>query len=480
MSPGKLAGTNILVVEDDPLLHRQIVAHLQSSGADVVGVPNLQQAKGELESQRSFDVALLDVNLPDGLGTDLLTSGVFPQQTAVIVMTAHGGIDCAVAAMKNGAADYLRKPFDLAELPLVISRARESGRQARIKEHVRETNEDAEDSFFFGASLTALANQMDKIIAADERLGSLLPPILIEGETGTGKTTIARRLHDRGPRQTRPFIDINCSALPDHLLESELFGHERGAFTDARTARMGLFEAADGGTLFLDELPSLPLSAQAKLLTAIETKRIRRLGSNKTIEVDVRVITATNRDLKESVAQGEFREDLYHRLDLYRVSIPPLRERGEDIIKLAGLILARVCRRHRAAPRTISAQGQRQLLSYRWPGNVRELAHEIERAVVFEDAAVLDFARLAPDSAAPIAALPMADSNEWFNDQFVFPTDGFSLDAATNRLIHQALKQSRANVSAAARLLGVSRDFLRYRLAGKQTENMPPSESDKG
>lgn len=481
MSSEKLTGTTVLIVEDDPLLGRQISAHLQGSGAQVTVVGTLGEARAQLDSDRTFDVALLDINLPDGLGTTLLEIEGFCAQTAVIVMTAQGGVESAVAAMKRGAADYLHKPFELVELPLVIERARAARRQVRIEQH----RQDAEETgaFFFGAGLKAVANQIERIIAADERLGERLPPVLIEGETGTGKTTIARRLHDLGPRRARAFIDINCSALPDHLIESELFGHERGAFTDARTARMGLFEAADGGTLFLDELPSLPLSAQAKVLTAIETQRIRRLGSNKAVEVDVRVIAATNRDLKEAVAQGKFREDLYHRLDLYRVSIPPLCERGEDIIKLAELILTRVCQRHRAKPRTISAEGRRRLLSYRWPGNVRELAHEIERAIVFEDAPVLEFGRLTP-LPSPAADANLSSSsvtNDWFNEQFTFPAEGFSLEAAIDRMTQHALKQSGGNVSAAARLLGVTRDFLRYRLAKvAESESMRPDSDQNG
>jgi two-component system, NtrC family, response regulator AtoC len=290
-----------------------------------------------------------------------------------------------------------------------------------------------------------------------------LPPILIQGETGTGKTAIARWLHQRSLRAKSELVEVNCSALPETLAESELFGHEQGAFTDARKARMGLFEAADGGTLFLDEVPSLSAALQAKVLTAIEDRKIRRVGANKTLLVDARLIAATNRDLKALVAQGKFREDLYHRLDLYRISIPPLRERGEDIVKMAELFALRFCNKHRLKPKTISAAGRQRLCAHPWPGNVRELAHELERAVVFEDKAELNFDHLSPSDETP---RPEA-ATIWLNPAFQFPDTGFSLEEAIEKLLRKALEQADGNVSAASRLLGVPRDFIRYRLGQK-------------
>jgi DNA-binding NtrC family response regulator len=260
-------------------------------------------------------------------------------------------------------------------------------------------------------------------------------------------------------------VEVNCSALPETLAESELFGHERGAFTDARTTRLGLFEAAGGGTLFLDELPSLAPALQAKVLTAIEDHRIRRVGGNKPIAVDVRLIAAASRDLKELVAAGQFREDLYHRLDLFRLQLPALRERGADIVPLAEALLQRLCRRHRLAAREFSENGRKRLLAYPWPGNVRELAHELERAIVFEDAPVLEFAHLRGDG--PESPASVFKPGEWWNDEFEFPERGFSIEAAMLRIIHHAMKQAGGNMSAAARLLGVPRDYVRYRLEGK-------------
>jgi two-component system, NtrC family, response regulator AtoC len=460
-----LSGLSILVVEDEALLRRQIAAQLERLDADVTGVGTLQSAR-KVITELDFDFVLLDVNLPDGRGTDLLTEKAVAAATGVIVMTADGSVDRAVEAMKTGALDYLVKPFDPAELPLVIGRARRARQSARVEEHRRKDTGRSGDGFFFGEALAGLQAQLQKILGADQRMESGLPPVLILGETGTGKTTIARWLHHHGPRATQPLIEVNCSALPETLAESELFGHERGAFTDARTARMGLFEAADGGTLFLDELPSLSLPLQAKVLMAIEDHTVRRLGGNRTIPVDVRIIAATNRDLKEVVATGQFREDLYHRLDLYRIGIVPLRERGEDVIRLAEQLMARLCQRHRLPLKEITALGKKRLSGYRWPGNVRELAHELERAIVFEESDRLHFDHLV--AAAESLAGGPGEGPEWLREGFRFPDQGFSLEIAINRFIQLALQQSDQNVSAAARLLGVSRDYVRYRLANSK------------
>jgi DNA-binding NtrC family response regulator len=453
-----LTGLEILIVEDEPLLRKQLTAQLERLGMEVTGTGTLSGAR-QLASEMSFDFALLDVNLPDGRGTDLLKDNAFSPTTGVVVMTANGEVTGAVEAMRMGALDYLVKPFDPLELPLVMTRVRRSKQSSRAEEHRRDDGA----GFFFGSALADLEAQLQRILAADRRIQGHLPPVLIQGETGTGKTTIARWLHQQGPRADAQLVEVNCSALPETLAESELFGHERGAFTDARSARMGLFEAATGGTLFLDELPSLSLPLQAKVLTVIEDHRIRRVGGNKVILTDVRLIAATNRDLKQLTSQGAFREDLYHRLDLYRISLAPLRERGQDILQLAELLVARLCRRHRLPLKHISPSGSQRLLCYSWPGNVRELAHEIERAIVFEDRDELLFENLQ----TPIDPTKTLDSTGWLNPSFTFPQDGFSLEGAIGALLQRALKQTGNNVSAAARLLGVSRDYLRYRIREK-------------
>src|SRR3954467_3998041 len=338
-----LSGLSFLILEDEPLLRKQAGAFLERLGADVTAAENVGRARRLIEDL-SFDYALIDVNLPDGLGTDLLREKIFPPNTGVVVMTAEGGVTGAIEAMKLGAIDYLSKPFDLAELPLLIARARKAKSEQRIEEQKRTDTE--QNLFFFGSALASMQAQLEKILAADRRLQESLPPVLIEGETGVGKTTIARWIHHSGPRASQPLVEVNCSALPETLAESELFGHERGAFTDARTARMGLFEAANGGTLFLDELPSLSAALQSKVLTSIEDRKIRRVGGNKPIAVDARIIAATNRNLPQLIVEGNFSEDLYHRLYLYRIALAPLRAEGDDILKLAEMLLSNLTKRH--------------------------------------------------------------------------------------------------------------------------------------
>ncbi len=457
-----MTGLSVLIVEDDPLLRRQIAATLEKLEADVTNAPDLRAAR-QLAASLDFDFALLDLNLPDGLSLELLKERVFPASTGVILMTAHSNVTNAVEAMRMGALDYLVKPFNPAELPLVIDRARRARHSARREEHQREESGLAE--FYFGASLADAKSHLEKVLAADQRVRGTPSPVLIQGETGTGKTSIARWIHQHGPRAALPLVEVNCSALPETLAESELFGHERGAFTDARTARLGLFEAADGGTLFLDELPSLSPALQAKVLTVIEDHKVRRVGGNKAIAIDVRLIAAASQDLKQLVAARQFREDLYHRLDLFRLNLAPLRERGEDILRLAESLLQRVCRRHRLPLREVSPAGRERLLAYPWPGNVRELAHELERAVVFQEGESLDFQHLSVERDSVAKSPP--SKTDWFNEEFVFPAQGFSIEEAMLRVIRLAMKQTGGNMSAAARLLGVPRDYVRYRLEGK-------------
>lgn len=460
-----LAGLSVLVVDDEALLRRRLSAHLKALGAEVAEAECLETARSRLASS-VYDFALLDIHLPDGIGLDLLQNNTIPAETGTVVMTAQGGVEGAVDAMRLGALDYLVKPFDPALLPLVMNRARKLRQSSRVSEHEREAED--ESGFFFGSSLNELRERLDKIIAADNRLLTSLPPVLIAGETGSGKSTIARWLHRNGPRADQPMIEVNCSALPESLAESELFGSEKGAFTDAHAMRQGLFEAAHGGTLFLDEIPSLSPAIQAKVLTAIEDRSIRRIGGNRQIEVDVRVIAATNRNLHHAVESGEFREDLLHRLDLFRLVLPPLRERGGDLILLAERLLAQLCIRHRLPLRRITDQGKRRILAYRWPGNVRELAHELERSLVFDDDAMLDFARL-PAGDDHMNGVVM-DGRDWLNPSYDFSKEEFVMEDAINRLVQLVLKKSDGNASQAARMLGVTRDFIRYRLHGDRKE----------
>lgn len=454
MAESTLKALSILVVEDEAMLRKRLAAYLEKGGAEVTTASNLAEARNAL-STAGFDAALLDVNLPDGSGISLLRDGKFSGNTVVVVMTAEGGVGGAVEAMQLGAADYLVKPFEPEELPLRIERLRRDRRRRRADEFRERQDGPTAMPFVFGNSLEAVRAQLDKILAAERRMQGTPPPVLIEGETGSGKTSLARWVHANGPRADGPMIEVNCSALPESLAESELFGHERGAFTDAREARIGLFEAADGGTLFLDELPSLPVALQAKILTVLEDGLIRRVGASRTTRVDVRVVAATSVDLREQVAAGGFREDLLHRLNLFRVVIPPLRARGPDIVVLAKELLDRTCRRYGLPTRAIPKSGRDRLTVHPWPGNVRELAHEIERAVVFGDQDGMEFKSLDRAGGGVTIAFDLRNP---------IPAEGFVLDELILELIHKALEQTGGNVSAAARMLGVTRDFVRYRL----------------
>jgi DNA-binding NtrC family response regulator len=458
-----LSGRQILLLEDESLLRKSLAAFLEGHGMVVHEAACLEEAR-RLRSGESLDFALLDVNLPDGNGLDLIRDKGFSANTCVVIMTAEGGIRTAIEAMKLGAADYLGKPFEPEALPLLFARLQRERAQQRKEDFQRERQGSREHNLFTGQRLAAVQDQLDKILRADERLGTGLPPVLIEGETGTGKSTLARWIHERGPRSDKPLIEINCSTLPDTLAESELFGHERGAFTDARKERIGLFEAADGGTLFLDEIASLSPSVQAKILTAIEDRKIRRLGGNRAREVDVRLITASLHPLAQLVEQGDFREDLYHRLNLLRLSIPPLRAFPADLPDLVNHLLQSLALRYRLNEVRVSEAGMQRLQEAPWPGNIRELTHELERALIFSEEGPLDFAHL--DSLSENAPAP---SNSLLNPQWQLPSSGFQFEEAlkdlTRDVIQRALNEEKANISAAARRLGVPRDFIRYRLS---------------
>lgn len=465
MNANELKCLNLLVVEDEPLLRRQLAAHLEQFGADVTAADTVAATRQWLRNE-PFDFVLLDVNLPDGLGTDLLREKAFPSATTVIVMTANGGVASAVEAMRLGAADYLVKPFDPSELPLVIARAQRARNSARLDEQRRDDTAQAASLFFFGRALANVEVQLGKILQADTRMQTCLPPALIEGETGTGKTTIARWLHERGPRAARPFVEINCSALPETLAESELFGHERGAFTGAMNAKLGLMEMAEKGTLFLDEIGELPAGLQSKLLRALQEREIRRVGGTRQIPVDIRVVSATNRDLKAHLPEGRFREDLYYRINVVDIPLPPLRERKGDITLLAHFALKKFT--EKSSNRIVGFEPEvlTALEAYGWPGNVRELQNVIERACALADGERVTLADIPEHLRAPMPVSEIAVPSDLGARLTLKEAKERWVNQLESAYVAEVLKREGGNVSQAARKAGIDRKTL-HRLLHK-------------
>jgi DNA-binding NtrC family response regulator len=452
-----LKGKEILILEDDSFLNKRLVAMLENCGAEVTLCEEVKEARNNLDAL-VFDFALFDLNLPDGESLEILREGLVPANTVTILMTAEGGIDSAVEAMRLGADNYLSKPFEIDEIPILFQKADQQRKSQRLIQHGSEQRKLESANLFFEGVFEQDFNQLKKIIDVDSRLQANLPPLLIDGPTGSGKSTYARWVHDHGARQEAAFVAINCSAIPNNLIESELFGHEKGAFTDAKNARIGLFEAADNGTLFLDEIANLSLEAQAKLLLAIESGIIRRVGGTNEIKIDVRIIAAANQDLSQMIEMGTFREDLFHRLDLLRIKIPPLSSRGKDILKLSKHLLSALSKKYKIKLPLFAPGTDHQLLEHPWPGNTRELLHELERAIVMgERNQPLQF-NLANYKSVKL------DTDDWLNPFFRFPEKGFDLEKEVQRLLKLAIEQSNGNISEASRKLGVPRDYIRYRL----------------
>ena len=449
----------ILIVEDEALFARAVMRRLQKSGYECAHVESVQDARDILK-QFSPDIVLLDMRLPDGNGLDLLPFFV-AKNAMVIVMTAHGEISDAVNAMKQGAVDYLKKPIDLEELLISIQKAEAAAAQNSSLDYSRQRNAHAIE----GVELLGDSPAMKSIQAQVERISRFVstdtipPTVLIGGETGTGKDVAARLLHLCCSNNDKPFVHVDCASLPAELIESELFGHEKGAFTGAVNTRPGLIEAAEDGTLFLDEIGELPLTLQAKLLNVLERRVVRRIGSTKERAVPARFVAATNRDLHEMSQQGRFRQDLYYRLNVMSISMPPLRERAGDRMLLARHFAAQTARRYGLQMPAFTPDAISVIESYSWPGNVRELKHQVSRAVLLcQNNQVADI-----DLALPIyrAAEPVlqADSNQ------------STLDAAEKAILLQALADARNNVSEAARKLGITRMTMRYRMDKHQIKN---------
>jgi two-component system, NtrC family, response regulator AtoC len=466
-----MSGSTVLIVDDERTLARAVKAFLAEAGYEAEVAGDAETAL-ELLPRLRPDVVFADVRLPGMSGIDLLRRiREFDPAIPVIIMTAYGTIEGAVEAVKLGAFDYMKKPVDLEELKLLADRAREN---ALLKQELSYYRRRAANELPFAGilgrspAMQAVMDQVRQVAALDET-----PPVLITGETGTGKGLVARTLHTSGARAGKPFIDVNCTALPANLMEAELFGYERGAFTDAKESKIGLFEAAEGGFIFLDEVGDLELSLQGKLLRAIEERTVRRVGGIRDRRIDVRILAATNRDLEREVQRNHFRGDLYFRLAVILLHLPPLRERGEDAVLLAEHFLQRFSAKYGKDVRRIDARAREVLLSYPWPGNVRELSHVIERAVLWSRDSTLNFDHLSLSAPMRIdsdgggrTTDPVEQPLRQVNGsvaQSQLP-EGVDLSQWERSMIEQAMREAGGNQTKAAQRLGISRDTLRYRL----------------
>ena len=381
----------VLVVDDEETARMVVSQFLRSKGYEVLEAGTLADARSVI-SKGVADIIILDVRLPDGYGPHLLTeTSRLPLRPQVIIVTAHGEVSIAVEAMKNGAQDFMEKPLDLLELEKSVNRAAEVVSMRRELAHFR-SNQGNLDEFIVGST-----PQMSHILELAGRASEASVSVLITGPTGTGKEVLAQYIHRNGPRSGKPFIDINCPAIQPTMFESELFGHESGAFTGATSKRNGLMEIADGGILFLDEISSRPVDLQAKFLRALEERAFRRVGGTNLIRVNVQVIAASNRDLKEMIARHEFREDLYYRLKVVDLDLPSLAERRQDIPDLVGYMVRKFNKKLGFNVQDVSPAAMQALSNYGWPGNIRELSNVIERAVLFCDEPTIDLNHLPKD-----------------------------------------------------------------------------------
>ncbi|MCB9832944.1 MAG: sigma-54-dependent Fis family transcriptional regulator [Planctomycetes bacterium] len=446
---------SILVIEDEDLIRFSLKSRLEQEGYKV-----LEAATGEaglqILSERFIDLVLLDYKLPDLDGLRVLEriSGTCPGQV-VIMMTAYSSIEGVVEAMKAGAYTYVKKPFDFSEMLEHVKRGLETTRLRREVERLRREAMVSDKAPAMIGKSPAIA-QIDALIAKINQAGA--STALILGESGTGKNLVAKRIHYSSARARGPFMTITCTDFSENLLESELFGHQKGSFTGATGTKAGLFELADGGTIFLDEIGDMPLSLQAKLLRFLEEKTFRRVGGTKEIHVDVRLIAATNQSLEEKMKEGSFREDLYYRLAVIPIEIPPLRDRPEDVIDLAHLFVVAFAKEFRKKVDGIEPEMEAALQAHDWPGNVRELRNVIERAMILTEGP-----RLGPDD-FPRFLSPRGPQPSRNEAELVLGPQGLDFEAFEKSLIERALELSNGNQSAAARLLHMSRDQIRYRM----------------
>ena len=439
----------ILIVDDEPLIRWTLSERLSQDGHLVAEADTARAAVARFGPD--IDLVLLDYRLPDSDGLQVLRAmKASDPDVPVILLTAFSSIETAVEAMKQGAYHYANKPFNLDELALVVQTALETTRLRREVKALRASrSEPYAITRIVGDSLpmTALKALLQKVAA------SPASTVLLRGESGTGKDLAAKTIHYTSERAAKPFMNITCSALPDTLLESELFGHERGAFTDARQQKIGLLESADGGTVFLDEIGEMVPALQAKLLRFLEEKAFKRVGGSPDVHVDVRVVAATNRDLEEAVKQGRFREDLYYRLNVMQVTLPPLREHPSDVPLLVDYYIDMFNREFRKNIRGVTPQALEVLKAYRWPGNIREVRNAVERAMLLAEGEWLT-----PE------LLPVATARASTAQMMELPEEGVNLETLERELVVQALMRTAGNQTKAATLLGLNRDQIRYRI----------------
>ncbi|MEW5874623.1 MAG: sigma-54 dependent transcriptional regulator [Candidatus Zixiibacteriota bacterium] len=451
----------ILIIDDEVLLARSLSRTLTQRGHDCSVAGSAEEGLPLIRTSRP-DIVLLDMQLPGISGLTALEKILeFDPSIVVLIVTAYGTVASAVEAMRKGASDFLRKPLDIEEVSLTIERALANVRMRDALTYYqnREVEQSGVDQLIgASASMQAVLDMIDRLAGIRVACASDCSPTLITGETGTGKDLAARIIHHRSKFSDQPFIDVNCPSLPRGLEEAELFGYERGAFTDAHKSKRGLFEAASGGTLFLNEIGDLPPEVQVKLLQTIERKTLRHIGGLRDIPIDVRIIAATNRDLRAMIKAGSFREDLYHRLHHFYLEMPPLRDRGGDIAVLAAHFLNRAVRKYGLQAREFSKEAVIAMQHYTWPGNLRELDHVVDRAVfVSRDTTIgLDDLGLPGTASTPEVRRRPASPR--------FVVSGETLDEIEREAIRMALTTANGNVSEAARSLGIGREALRYRI----------------
>jgi two-component system response regulator AtoC len=448
-------GHAVLIIEDEEILGRNMLHYLKRAGFDAHLATTAMKGLELHESMRP-DVVVLDYHLPDMDGLQALERmRALDPQSRVIMLTGHGSVELAVQAMRAGTIDFLTKPVALSQLKVRLELAIRQARQDSALRYYRVR--DAQTAVMPGligesGPMLALRHTLTQLLDAEKRLGDAeAPAVLVLGETGAGKEVVARALHDGGPRCEQPFVELNCAALPATLLESELFGHERGAFTDAYERKLGLVETAEGGTLFLDEIGDMEVALQAKLLKLLEEKTIRRLGSVREQRVSVRVVAATHRPLEALVREGRFRADLYYRLCVVQVHLPALRERGQDVLLLARHFIALHAARYGKPVPRLTPQAEAALLAHPWPGNVRELRNVLEQAVLLNQREAIEPAQLG-----------LATPGE--RTLSVATSVRTSLPEIEREALLHALRSNGWNVSRAARALGITRDTLRYRI----------------